>query len=551
MYCIPLKVALKYISPCNMMDLFVLYLEDNKKVISKVRNIKNISFTVENVDFLARKIDVCKDYRCLESILSDNIRSRRLPILVIADVHFENYEFDLDFQGEYEGIEMVEYYLTNHSKDLKDGEIWFVFATNKFQRKGRLREIIWRKNKLKERFGNTLFVFETIEKPREDREYLKNLSSRSVSKVLLVKRKFNSLEKEYFNLKEKYKKYNLFLTKGILEVFSKLENAYNQFLKTNKSRSIALYAPPGFGKTTIVRAFLQSIGVNPEECKVEISENSQASEEIRIFGSAKGAFTGAVDKKGTLERYDILWIDNLQYLPKSLQKRLLEPMETGKALKIGGGSINSQKGGWFFIFTSNVTLEELSKKGVLLKDLFARLTYKEQINVPNIEKFARDYVKYIVEINGAKITDNAVSQLLKILQELRIELTPRHLKDILIAFFFDKLEMEVKEIDSFLIQEVLYHLIVDDRNRKKSVCESFREFMKLLDMFGIGIEKSEDFILLRKIVFLWKLKEKDLSLDSKVDLVVKELEIPKGTWKRYREEIGKAKEIFDLYLKEC
>ena len=92
-----------------------------------------------------------------------------------------------------------------------------------------------------------------------------------------------------------------------------------------------------------------------------------------LFGSVKGAFTGAVDKEGLLEEANsgTLFLDELNSMPLSLQGKLLRVFQENQASRIGSNKpyeVNCR-----LISATNQNPRQLVKDGILRADLYFRL----------------------------------------------------------------------------------------------------------------------------------------------------------------------------------
>lgn len=95
--------------------------------------------------------------------------------------------------------------------------------------------------------------------------------------------------------------------------------------------------------------------------------------ETLLFGSVKGAYTGAVDKTGLLEeaKGGTLFLDELDSLPLLLQGKLLRVLQENKASRIGDSKeyhIDCR-----IISATNQDPLKMVEKGILRKDLYYRL----------------------------------------------------------------------------------------------------------------------------------------------------------------------------------
>ena len=92
-----------------------------------------------------------------------------------------------------------------------------------------------------------------------------------------------------------------------------------------------------------------------------------------LFGTAKGSFTGAVDRAGLFEQANggTLLLDEISAMPYDLQSKLLRVLQEGYVRRVGDAKdrpVNVR-----IISTVNEPPEELIEQGKLRKDLYYRL----------------------------------------------------------------------------------------------------------------------------------------------------------------------------------
>ncbi|ETI68415.1 sigma-54 interaction domain-containing protein [Neobacillus vireti] len=145
--------------------------------------------------------------------------------------------------------------------------------------------------------------------------------------------------------------------------------------KLAKSDSpILVYGESGTGKELFVQ------GIHHESHRsggAFIAQNCAAIPETLLesilFGTAKGSYTGAVDRKGLFELADggTLFLDELHTMPIELQAKLLRVLEDGMVRRVGGSqniSVNVR-----VIAAMNVHPTIALQNQVLRSDLFYRL----------------------------------------------------------------------------------------------------------------------------------------------------------------------------------
>lgn len=95
--------------------------------------------------------------------------------------------------------------------------------------------------------------------------------------------------------------------------------------------------------------------------------------ETELFGSKRGAFTGAVDQEGAFLLADggTLFLDELGEIPLSLQAKLLTAIETGEIRRVGQGA--ARKVDVRLICATNQPLLDLVKSKAFREDLYHRI----------------------------------------------------------------------------------------------------------------------------------------------------------------------------------
>ena len=114
--------------------------------------------------------------------------------------------------------------------------------------------------------------------------------------------------------------------------------------------------------------------------------------ENELFGSAKGAFTGAQGHKGKFELADqgTILLDEITNLPLSSQAKLLRAIQEKKFYPIGSNKeVHSD---FRIIATTNVDCEPLIKNGLFREDLYYRLN-EVLIEVPALNEREEDFEK--------------------------------------------------------------------------------------------------------------------------------------------------------------
>ncbi|MDQ7793471.1 MAG: sigma 54-interacting transcriptional regulator [bacterium] len=158
------------------------------------------------------------------------------------------------------------------------------------------------------------------------------------------------------------------------------ENARLRAVKALAARAAVAAAPvfisgeTGSGKELLAQSIHNG---GPRRDRPFIAQNCAAIPadllESILFGSVRGAFTGAHDRPGLFEAADggTLFLDELTSMGVSLQAKLLRVLEDGYVRRVGGTkpvAVDVR-----ILASSNQDPVRAVKEGVLRRDLFARL----------------------------------------------------------------------------------------------------------------------------------------------------------------------------------
>ncbi len=170
-------------------------------------------------------------------------------------------------------------------------------------------------------------------------------------------------------------------------------------LAAESGSPIMLFGETGSGK----EMFAQSIhNYSPRKKKPFVAINCAAIPDSLLegilFGTAKGAFTGAMDKSGLFEQASdgTLFLDELNAMPVNLQAKLLRVLQEKKIRRVGAAEETSVS--VKLVSSVNVPPHEAIRKGQLRMDLFYRLAVV-YITIPplreqpkGVETLARHFI---------------------------------------------------------------------------------------------------------------------------------------------------------------
>jgi arginine utilization regulatory protein len=127
-----------------------------------------------------------------------------------------------------------------------------------------------------------------------------------------------------------------------------------------------------------------------------------------LFGTVKGVFTGAVDRKGLVEqaRGGTLFLDEINSMPLNLQSKILRVLEEKKVMRLGDKkeiAVDVR-----IISSCNVEPLEAIEKGQLREDLFYRLAVL-YIFIPSLRERKDDLellTKHFIYVFNKKMNKN-------------------------------------------------------------------------------------------------------------------------------------------------
>jgi transcriptional regulator with AAA-type ATPase domain len=186
---------------------------------------------------------------------------------------------------------------------------------------------------------------------------------------------------------------------------------------------ILLLGETGVGKTYIAdKLHMNSKRKIKDMIQLNCASIPENLIESELFGSEKGAFTGAIKKDGYVAqaKESTLFLDEITEAPLGLQAKLLTFIETGEYYKVGGTDV--QKSDVRLIFSSNRKIQQSIKNGRLRPDFYYRIA-TFTLHIPPIRKRGREIIsighsalleakKHFSTVN-IKISDKTLLSLLK------------------------------------------------------------------------------------------------------------------------------------------
>jgi DNA-binding NtrC family response regulator len=159
----------------------------------------------------------------------------------------------------------------------------------------------------------------------------------------------------------------------------------------NSSVNVLIRGESGTGKELAARAIVAlSHRANKPYIRLNCAALPENLIESELFGSEKGAFTGATEARpGQIELADggTLFLDEIATLTLPLQTKLLRVLEDHQVQRLGGRTL--RKIDFRLICATNEALEEMVRTGRFREDLFYRI-HVVPIQLPPLRERAGD-----------------------------------------------------------------------------------------------------------------------------------------------------------------
>lgn len=191
------------------------------------------------------------------------------------------------------------------------------------------------------------------------------------------------------------------------EMLAAIERAKTFALNSNPT---LVYGETGTGKELFSQAII-NYAADPRQ-KIVIQNCAAVPEnliESILFGTTKGSYTGAENRKGLFEEADggFFFLDELNALPYHVQGKLLRVVQEGTFRPIG--TSKEKKVNVKIVAAMNIDPMEAIEKNVLRKDLFYRLS-GNMIYIPplrerpgDIEYMVDHYIEYFNQLYGKHV----------------------------------------------------------------------------------------------------------------------------------------------------
>ena len=328
-----------------------------------------------------------------------------------------------------------------------------------------------------------------------------------------------------------------FTREDIIAVDEKMKNARDYIpVVAACDLPVMIYGETGTGK----EVFAQSIhNASERRDKPFIAQNCAALPdtllESILFGTSKGAFTGAMENKGLFELADggTLFLDEINSMPLFLQSKLLRVLQDGSFRSLGGSE--TKRTNVKIIAATNVEPLEAIEKGQLRRDIYYRLSMMS-IRIPPLRERKADighFVKfYVNKHNGTfhKQVQYVSKDLLKKLEEYDWPGNVRELEHVIVY------GMSMVDETSALLQykDIKGKFLLEKQADRKKTPESLEEVPKLCSSLREAVAAYEEKLI-------WQALE---AAHGNISEAARILDVPRQTLQRKASQLRgeKAKE---------
>lgn len=201
---------------------------------------------------------------------------------------------------------------------------------------------------------------------------------------------------------------------GNTDEISKLKQ--DMLLFANSNLPVLIHGESGTGKT-LVAEIIHKISSRKEKSFLPVNCSAIVPSlfESEVFGNIKGAFTGAVEKKGYLEMCEggTVFFDEIGELPLEMQPKVLKALEEKRFFKVGSATETTFDAR--LIFATNTNLKEAIQEKRFRDDLFHRISVlelyipplRERITdvKPLVKEFLEPFEKELCSVAMEKLMD--------------------------------------------------------------------------------------------------------------------------------------------------
>lgn len=301
------------------------------------------------------------------------------------------------------------------------------------------------------------------------------------------------------------------------------------------SSNVLIYGKTGTGK----ELFAQSIHNESQQkdqpfIAINCSALPESLLESILFGTVKGAFTGAINRAGLFEQADggTLFLDEINSMPLFLQPKLLRVLQEGLVRRIGGTeAINVSPR---VISSINVTPAEAIEKKQLRADLYYRLAVvtiavpslseriddiplltdyfiykcnkKLNMNVKHISKEVMDLFMSYSWPGNVRELEHVIEGAMSILPKYKTSITLKEMPSTLVVPNQNKIQTLFQPREKTVTEKAPLQKVLKEKERN--------EIMRILQTTSGNISQSARILGMSRQNLQYKIKKFNIPLDQ-------------------------------------
>ncbi len=182
---------------------------------------------------------------------------------------------------------------------------------------------------------------------------------------------------------------------------------------------VMMLGPTGTGKSLIVRHFVHPrSGRSGPLVTVDLSTVPQDLMAAHLFGSVRGAYTGAVsDRIGAFEQANggTLFLDEIGNLSMDAQKMLLSVLQEGVVTRVGDAK--ERRIDVKLVTATNEDLRKRSQAGTFRMDLYMRLNPAAAVTLPALKERRWDWERLLEFVTAQALAREGIRELVRSVSE--------------------------------------------------------------------------------------------------------------------------------------
>lgn len=261
--------------------------------------------------------------------------------------------------------------------------------------------------------------------------------------------------------------------------------------------SVLIIGETGTGKELFAQS-IHNLGAGKEAPFVDINCSAIPENLLEgiLFGSVKGAYTGASDQAGLFEeaRNGTLFLDEINSMPMSMQSKLLRVLQEKKVRRVGG--LSSIPVSCRVISAVNEDPQKLIKDGKFRQDLYYRIS-GTSLYIPPLRERKKDIIStgmfFINKYN--KILNRNIKSLSGEFQEIMLKYTwPGNVRELehiientMVRTSEKQKELALSDMPNYLKNNLISSVVCDkSREDKDSLSDILRDVEKKLILESLG-----------------------------------------------------------------